>query len=66
MSKLLSSFKKIGFGKWELSTIKPLSDIKCHYSDFWSNDLFYLFNDLLEYIPFIYFAKFKITKKKYK
>lgn len=57
-----SSLREIRFDEQELPANKSISNIKYHYKDFWNNNLFYLFNDQLDYILANNFGKFRIKK----
>lgn len=60
--KLLLILKEVRFSEQEFPTSKLILNIKYHYLGFWNNNLFYLFNDQLDYTLANHFAKFKVMK----
>ena len=61
-SELSLSLRKIRFSKQEFSASKPILDIKYYHLGSQNNNLFYPFNDQLNYALVNYFAKFEIIK----
>lgn len=63
ISKSLASLREIQFSKQEFLTGKPISDIKFSHLDSQNNNLFYSFNDQLNYILATYFGKSEIMER---
>ena len=61
-SESLSSLREVRFSKQEFSAGKPVSDIKHHHFGFQNNNLYYPFNDQLDYALANYFAESETTK----
>lgn len=61
-SELSLSLRKVRFNKQKFPISKLILDIKYHHLDFQNNNLFYLFNDQLDYILANYFTESEITK----
>lgn len=61
-NKLTSSLKEVRFSEQEFPTGKPVSNIKYHHQESQNNNLFYLFNDQLDYALAYYFVDSE-TKK---
>lgn len=62
VSKSSSSLRKIRFSEEEFHIDKLLSDIKYYYLGSSKDNLFYPFNDQLDYVLANYLAEFKTTK----
>lgn len=62
VSELSLSLKEVRFYKLEFTTSKPVSNIKYYHLGFFKNNLFYLFNDQLNYVLANYFTKFETIK----
>lgn len=62
ISKSSSSLKEVNFGEQKFLTSKSISNIKYYYTSFQNNNLFYLFNNQLDYILTNHFAEFETTK----
>ena len=61
-SELSSPLREIRFNKQEFLTGTSISDIKYNYLEYKNDNLFYLFNDQLEYTLAHYFAESETTK----
>lgn len=61
-SESLTSLKEVKFSKQVFLAGKSVLNIKYHFPGFQNNNLFYPFNDQLDYIFINYFAESEITK----
>ena len=59
-SELSSSLKEVRFSEQEFPTCKPISNIIYNHLESEIDNLFYLFNNQLDYIQAHYFAKLEI------
>ena len=62
VNELLSSLTEVRFSEQEFPVGKPVLNIKYHHPDSQNNNLFYLFNDQLDYTLANYFAESEIIK----
>ncbi len=63
LSKSSWNFREVMFSESEFPVDTPVLDTRYVHPENWSSNLFYPFNDPLDYILIHYFAKLKITKR---
>ena len=63
LSKLFSTFRKMAFSESEFPAGTPVSDTQYKHPKSQNNNLFYAFNDQLDYTLAYYFSESETTKR---
>ena len=62
LKELFRNFKEVSFSEFKFPISIPVSNTRYEHSESQNNNLFYLFNDQLDYALTTYFAKSETTK----